>query len=348
MATAGRGDPVERNTGSSGLASASQAHRGLTIVEFLTVISVIGLLASIALPGVMAVRARAHRLQCAHRLGQLAIAVELYSNQHNVLPALATSGGECGSIGEGVFTRLFPYLELPPRCRAIQSESLRFPVLICPSDEQTDHVSAPLSFRANISPGINSGYAGMGPFRYFFEDAVRHADCTDGLSTSAVFAEQVVGYAGGHEALARQRPERYVWSVVVDPLSSFALENPFSTHAALERQAQTETSLIDCVGHHRFFQSRAEATAADWRHTNSGLVAYSHLFTPNSPNCTSSGVGEEPFIGLNHGTASAHQGGVNVAFLDGHVRFVSESVDPIPWRAAGTVNGGETAALEDH
>jgi prepilin-type processing-associated H-X9-DG protein len=38
---------------------------------------------------------------------------------------------------------------------------------------------------------------------------------------------------------------------------------------------------------------------------------------------------------------SWHPGGVNVAFADGAVRFISESIDRPLWRSLGTRNGGE-------
>jgi len=38
---------------------------------------------------------------------------------------------------------------------------------------------------------------------------------------------------------------------------------------------------------------------------------------------------------------SHHPGGVNVGFVDGSVRFVSETVDLETWRGLGSRNGGE-------
>ncbi|MBP5622857.1 MAG: DUF1559 domain-containing protein, partial [Thermoguttaceae bacterium] len=42
---------------------------------------------------------------------------------------------------------------------------------------------------------------------------------------------------------------------------------------------------------------------------------------------------------------SKHSGGVNVAMVDGAVRFVSDTVDLAVWRAAGSTKGGETLGL---
>jgi prepilin-type processing-associated H-X9-DG protein len=39
---------------------------------------------------------------------------------------------------------------------------------------------------------------------------------------------------------------------------------------------------------------------------------------------------------------SKHNGGVQTAYCDGGVQFISDSIDLSVWQAAGTVNGGET------
>jgi prepilin-type processing-associated H-X9-DG protein len=38
---------------------------------------------------------------------------------------------------------------------------------------------------------------------------------------------------------------------------------------------------------------------------------------------------------------SYHRGGVNAALADGAVRFVTDGIDPLAWRATGSRNGGE-------
>ena len=38
---------------------------------------------------------------------------------------------------------------------------------------------------------------------------------------------------------------------------------------------------------------------------------------------------------------SYHAGGVNVALMDGSVRFISSTIEPETWRALGTRDGGE-------
>jgi prepilin-type processing-associated H-X9-DG protein len=43
---------------------------------------------------------------------------------------------------------------------------------------------------------------------------------------------------------------------------------------------------------------------------------------------------------------SRHAGGVNAAFMDGHVAFIKNSIDPPTWRALGTRAGGEVISSD--
>jgi prepilin-type processing-associated H-X9-DG protein len=75
------------------------------------------------------------------------------------------------------------------------------------------------------------------------------------------------------------------------------------------------------------------------------LVAtyYNHTLPPNAKlrDCIVSG--------LFHGHIAArsyHPGGVNYVRADGSVHFASNSIDPITWRAMGTMGGGEVFSEE--
>ncbi len=53
-----------------------------TLIELLTVIAVIGVLAAILIPAVGKVRERAHQTQCVSNLRQLAVAATMYASDH--------------------------------------------------------------------------------------------------------------------------------------------------------------------------------------------------------------------------------------------------------------------------
>ncbi|MCR9291701.1 MAG: DUF1559 domain-containing protein [bacterium] len=68
---------------------------------------------------------------------------------------------------------------------------------------------------------------------------------------------------------------------------------------------------------------------------------YMHVMPINSRNCHLYG-GEDD--GTNIVTASSnHTGGAQLAFVDGHVTFVNESIDPVVWWSIGSRNGGEAS-----
>jgi prepilin-type processing-associated H-X9-DG protein len=92
-------------------------------------------------------------------------------------------------------------------------------------------------------------------------------------------------------------------------------------------------------------------------------ATFSTLLPPNSPSCW--GPGGVAYNARSMNSASSyHNGGVNVAFGDGSVRFITDSVNwstgtmnndvatvtsgPSPfgvWGALGSINGGESASL---
>lgn len=50
----------------------------------------------------------------------------------------------------------------------------------------------------------------------------------------------------------------------------------------------------------------------------------------------------QPYIGRGRQFGGTHRGGLNVAFADGSVRFLGESIDPMVFEALATIAGGET------
>ena len=66
---------------------------GFTLPELLVVLAVIGLLSSLLLPAVQAVRESGRRTQCVNNLKQLALAVQSFHDAHGHLPASIRPSG---------------------------------------------------------------------------------------------------------------------------------------------------------------------------------------------------------------------------------------------------------------
>jgi prepilin-type N-terminal cleavage/methylation domain-containing protein/prepilin-type processing-associated H-X9-DG protein len=79
----------------------------------------------------------------------------------------------------------------------------------------------------------------------------------------------------------------------------------------------------------------------DWW-INGVSSTYSHTQTPNRNSCYYTSIGQGPGVIHLLAASSYHPGGVNVAFMDGSVRFVKDSIAPKLWYSIATPNGRET------
>ena len=150
------------------------ARIAFSLVELLVVIAVIGVLLALVLPAVQKVREAAARANCSNNLKQLALAIQMYHDQHGALPP---SRIEDAWATWAVL--LLPYLD---QGNAYQSWDLarryheqadaarlvRVPSFYCPSRRRPDSFSQPdadlryLAPRFSHAPGELSDYAVCG------------------------------------------------------------------------------------------------------------------------------------------------------------------------------------------
>ena len=323
----------------------TDVRRGVTLVEVIVVISVLTLLFALILPAVQASRSASQRIRCANQMRQLVFALTSYHDANRMLPSTAnwTAGNDCPERWT-VVSRLFPYLEINNLCDLIQADVKTLPSLICPAESEGREISGLLSYVVNTSPGYGSGSLANPPF----EDLrpVRMSDITDGLSNTAAFSEDMTMRAGGSPTAASTSPLRYDWSVVLEPISEDAILHSQWAAALAERAAQTDLSIKDCNEGPRTFEPSPHANIRKWRDGlfATGTATYSHWLPPNSASCFPMGappMDANIFLRHSQRCASSHSGGVNVAFFDGRVQFISDQIERKPWRAFGTRDGNE-------
>jgi type II secretory pathway pseudopilin PulG len=321
---------------------------GVTAIELLTVISIIGLLSGLMLPAIQSARERARMLQCSNNLRQIGVAYHGFASSHGQFPPLHNKGLPSipgGNLSGYLFRSaqyfLLPGLEQselyqridvssdswtgydPPVSRLNQRHlETRIPVFQCPSDDVPIGGISYLISQGTSSNGFTTpGYPPPNTVVRGVGTGVRAAVITDGLSNTVAFSERLVG---DHDP-SRYTPARDVaWSSVL-------------------QNGQPPTILPDavstiCASGVRSASGHTSFCSTGWLFGYFGTTSYNHVLRPNSeiPDCTS------PYVGFGaYSARSFHRSGVSVLYADGASDFVSEEVDVAVWRAIGSINGHE-------
>jgi prepilin-type N-terminal cleavage/methylation domain-containing protein/prepilin-type processing-associated H-X9-DG protein len=179
---------------------------------------------------------------------------------------------------------------------------------------------------------------------------VTMASITDGTSNTGLISERLIGIgttlaniaSAGNNVLRCS-----IHSPVGAPMGS-------GLAGALQMQqscagAPGTTVLRFCSGNGQMWAG----TFPNWLVINS----YNHFGTPNQIPCTNTADpsdGNKPWAGYyvtalgSAPPSSYHPGGTNVAFADGSVHFIKNSVAPNSWWALGSRNGGEVVGSDQY
>ena len=314
--------------------------RGLTLIEVLVVITIIGVLVAILLPAVQAAREAGRRLACVNNLKQIGLALHGYESSYGVF-APGNGGG-----GASVHVWLLPHLEQQSLygslnfASGVLSEdnwtvtSSKVVTFLCPSDPVArDHHTSYASCR---NDGLTE-HPGIFP-HYFVglqtTPPTRHADILDGTSNTVAFSESLT--ARWDAAASGRYPERLrsLYKPAPSGIEPPADLDRFATRCrALDREVADLSGLLGSY------------KGIEWHSRD--LSSYNHVLEPNQPSCWNTmSSWKEGYPWQAWTAGSLHPGGVNVLFGDGHVRFVRETLDLASWRALATRSGSEIVSSD--
>lgn len=313
--------------------NARLCRRGVTLVELMVAIAIIGLLAAIIAPAIVAARGASHRIDCANRMRQISIAFQNYHSTYNCLPHL---GYEIGPITWSVWRSVLPDLQLQSleqRAREVDLDladgqattanferTLQVPALQCPADGSMGIYGA--SFAINWS-----GSSQTEPDGAFVGDKRLSAGfntMTDGTSHTALVSEFLRGdtAAPGYSEAARADGRRLIFNVIP------GIETEMGVPGMFDRCRSMDPKISPVLASDR---------GRLWLNGGYEHYSYNHFDVPNHHSCVNSGNA----WGLVLSSSSLHGSGVNVLFADGSVRFINDQLDLKIWRAYGTRAGAE-------
>jgi prepilin-type N-terminal cleavage/methylation domain-containing protein len=237
-------------------------------------------------------------------------------------------------------------------------------IFICPSDPFTERIVSENNYRSNfggstpfggaeswsahdaISTQTSDGFSvgGNGAFS-IGKTGLKSGEYVDGLSNTVFFAERTKGTAVD-AASSPPGPSDMITSPSRDTAgvnSSKAMTTYRDTHFNACGSYSPKADGFNFTTPGRW------ASGSDWSNgwpfAGYANTEYNHVAPPNwsGTDCgMASAIADTPGEHAIVAARSAHPSSVVVSFGDGHTAIISDSIDPLTWRALGSRNGEET------
>jgi prepilin-type processing-associated H-X9-DG protein/prepilin-type N-terminal cleavage/methylation domain-containing protein len=274
---------------------------GLTLVELLVVVAIVGSLVALLMPAVQAARESARRAECQNNLRQLGLAINLHADRAGAYPV--------GCIG----CRSKPPADgAPPAPLRFISWNVQ---LLPPLEQRELHAAFDFAQAAYAPPNKAVGAEIIAEFLCPSTPSPELVS-TDFTWRGAAFTDY--GGVYGVEGIGRSGEPGATQTLNDASLGVLLYEDPVARHEVTDGLSKT-AAIAELVDRRK--------DGIVWINGHN-LVAQDQSTPINA-------------VGLDDEIGSPHPGGASLAFCDGHVRFIAESIDQAVLIALLTKAGGE-------
>jgi prepilin-type N-terminal cleavage/methylation domain-containing protein/prepilin-type processing-associated H-X9-DG protein len=284
--------------------------RGFTLIELLVVIAIIAVLIALLLPAVQSAREAARRAQCCNNLLQLSIAIQNYESSNEILPpGVVNPTGPIQNVPKGYhfgwMAQLLPYVEQ----RSVY-HNLNFSVGVYDESNISARVISIRTFLCPSDPGGSRTGATGAVADNTYAACHHHVEAPIAADNKGAF------FLNSHVTY-EDIPDGSAFTVFLSEKRRGAMDLGWAsgTRATL-RNTGNKPNALDPIALALLAQDSDNAGA-----------------TPPAPVTTNL-----TYVG---GFSSFHPGGVNVAFGDGSVKLIKDSISMRVWHALGNRSDGE-------
>jgi prepilin-type processing-associated H-X9-DG protein/prepilin-type N-terminal cleavage/methylation domain-containing protein len=281
--------------------------QGLTLVEIIVVVGIVGILIALLLPAVQAARETARSSRCTFNLRQIALSTSNYAEVFGVMPAGVQFSFDFSTSSQHV--AILPFIDQSPLFNAVNFDwviwspanttvmGVQLQVYQCPSDS--------LALTADIYPGDQCFEPGhdffyYGPFNVAYASYCGNAGTWFHHSRDPARLEQCNG------VFYRESATRL--AAITDGTSNTV----YFAESAVSLLTDATERIVE-----------GRQWAAGWY----GSTIFTSFYPINPRGRVADEYGDglcRAFIGA---ASSMHPGGANVAFVDGSVKFIKDTID---------------------